>query len=64
MPLVALLYATANSTAIACKFIQVAARVRTPEAEEQWILGELVSFNPSTSKYPSHHCFQLDRQTL
>lgn len=29
----------------------VAARVRTPEAEEQWILGELVSFNPSTSKY-------------
>lgn len=29
----------------------VAARVRTPEGEEQWILGEVVSFNSSTSKY-------------
>lgn len=29
----------------------VAARVRTPEGEEQWILAEVVSFNPSTNKY-------------
>ncbi len=31
---------------------QVAARVRTPDGEEQWILAEVVSFNPSTNKYP------------
>lgn len=29
----------------------VAARVRTPDGEEQLILAEIVSFNPSTNKY-------------
>ena len=29
----------------------VAARVRTPDGEEQWILAEVVSFNSSTNKY-------------
>ncbi|CAB3995880.1 SAGA-associated factor 29 [Paramuricea clavata] len=29
----------------------VAARVRTPDGEEQWILAEVVLFNPSTNKY-------------
>ena len=31
---------------------QVAVRVRTPDGEEKWILAEVVSFNPSTNKYP------------
>lgn len=31
---------------------QVAARVRTPDGEEQLILAEIVSFNPSSNKYP------------
>lgn len=30
---------------------QVAARVRTPDGEEQLILAEIVSFNPSSNKY-------------
>ncbi|XP_046841572.1 SAGA-associated factor 29-like [Xenia sp. Carnegie-2017] len=29
----------------------VAARVRTPDGEEQWILAEVVAFNSSTNKY-------------
>ena len=31
---------------------QVAVRVKTPDGEQQWILAEVVSFNPSTNKYP------------
>ena len=33
-------------------FFKVAARVRTPDGEEQLILAEIVSFNPSSNKYP------------
>ncbi|XP_039252328.1 SAGA-associated factor 29-like [Styela clava] len=30
---------------------KVAARVRTEEGEEQWILAEVISFNPTSNKY-------------
>ncbi|XP_020601852.1 SAGA-associated factor 29-like [Orbicella faveolata] len=41
----------AESNYVAQQGDHVAARVRTPDGEEQLILAEIVSFNPSSNKY-------------
>ena len=42
----------------------MAARVRTPEGEEQWILAEVFAFNPSTNKYPLEPLFTSSSANL
>ena len=34
-----------------CAVLQVAARVRTEDGEEQWILAEVVSYNSHSHRY-------------
>ena len=34
-----------------CLLVQVAARVRTEDGEEQWILAEVVSYNSHNHRY-------------
>jgi SAGA-associated factor 29 len=41
----------ADSNHVCNKNDKIAARVRSSEGEENWILASVVSFNPATNKY-------------
>ncbi|KAK3749703.1 hypothetical protein QZH41_014977, partial [Actinostola sp. cb2023] len=49
----------ADNNYIAQSGDHVAARVKTSDGEEQWILAEIVSFSSSTNKYPCQNLHVL-----